>query len=209
MSKSQNVLKGLTHPEADDNDPKKILRFIIGELGKSDDLARGDLYHTLDGSMTDRLLNYGIPQSYVASFLFLSQELGLMRFYGTRDTVWEVCDICYFDAFVTESHLKKCFSEIRKHNAVRKENHQMRKQLAKNGDNEANDSLEEIAAMAVDFEDLQEILAKKDQKISDLENQLKKKGGGETLAEAMKKIREKNKNKWFMYFRSKILRYCS
>jgi hypothetical protein len=195
MSKSQNVLKGLNHPEADDNDPNKILRFIIGELGQSDDLEKGDLYHILPGSMTDRLLRKGIPQSHVAPFLSLSQELGIMRFYGTRETVWGVCDIIYFDEFVTESHLKKSFSEICKHNAIRSENHKMRRQLENNGDNDATVSMEEIAAMAVDFEDLQKILVKKDQKISDLELQLKKKTGGETLAEAMKKIRAKHKDK--------------
>ena len=184
------------NPETGEVDLMGALRFVIVKLNEEEDIERGGLYHTLCGSMQNRLKSFGIPAKYLVDFQLVMQELGVARRRGANNkTLWEVSCTTYFDAFVSEEWLDWSLHNIAKRHETTTTHRKLREQLAEKELEAAGEAtLEQVAELMVEVEELQKAAADKDARIEQLEaelTKLPKRTFDSDLAAAIEKARAK------------------
>ncbi len=176
-----------------------LLRHVVELLNKQVDIVRGGLYHTLPGSMNDRVSVMGAVN--VAHFILLMQEIGLLRKWGGGGTtVWQVICITFFDEVMHAEWFERSQLRLQKHIETTDSLRTLRlrvTELETRGDSPASvgmKSLEEIATMVVELETFQKKAKEQAARIADLERELAQRASIDSdamLAAAIKRARER------------------
>jgi hypothetical protein len=86
---------------------------LVHQLNEHPELEKGAMYHTISIGLQHYALRLGIPDSVVADFLLVAQELGVLRASGRGvGSKWEVCDKDYTVYFLTESGLERAVTNV-------------------------------------------------------------------------------------------------
>jgi len=155
----------------------EILRKVVGLLNKQTDIVRGSVFHTLSGSMNDRIAQMGVVN--VAHFVLLMQELGLLRKWGGgAATVWQVIEAKLFDEVVAPEWLERAQVCLQKHMDATEELRLLKahisalKGASSPGTPVGEKSLIEIGALVVEVEGLRAQLATSERRAAELERVL-------------------------------------
>lgn len=155
----------------------EILRKAVALLNQQADIVRGVLYHTLPGSMNDRVATMGVVN--VAHFVLLLQELGLLRKWGGGTVVvWQVVEMKFFDEVVAPEWLERAQVCLQKHMDTTEDLRLLKARIsalegASNpGTSVGEKSLIEIGALVVELEGLRTQLATSECRVAELERAL-------------------------------------
>lgn len=178
MKKKTRSVAEAINPETGQPDLIGALRHVITTLNQSEDVERKSLYHILSGSMRARLEVIGIPDTYIADFSLVMQELGLARHRGGKWIVWEIVDITFFDEIVTQVWVDKAIHTIAQRHDSSKELRVLREkveQAEKPDLSHAGDSpefIEPMAEMVAEVERLNSVVTEQGETIVRLETEL-------------------------------------
>lgn len=104
--------------------------YVTEHLNMETDIKKGGLYHELPGGMQARLKKFGIPERYIADFLLLLQEVGIVRRHGGGHHVhWEVSCMTYFEAFATVAVVKRSLECLTERHAKNEELRRLKARL--------------------------------------------------------------------------------
>ncbi|MBM3271909.1 hypothetical protein FJY94_01325 [Candidatus Kaiserbacteria bacterium] len=171
------------HPVTGESDTIGTIRYVTDFLCKQKSIERGGLYHTLPGSMKDRLGPLHIKS--MPELLLLMQELCLLRHRGGHNTtVWQVACTTYFEEFVSEEWVARARHNLQKRREMLAELDWFKKQSREPvpGSRDAPDNtideqadpqlIEQMAEMVAEVERLRGECASKDGRIGTLEAEL-------------------------------------
>lgn len=182
-----------------EGDLTSLLRSAVKSLNEQPDIERGGLYHTLKGSMNNRVMAARSIIN-VPHFILLMQELGLLRRWGGgTTTVWQVICLTFFDEVVTPVWLERAQANLDKHVETMESLRLLRERVTKlEGQGSVapvgSRSLDEIATMVIELEKLREAVGSRDQEIVSLRRELEeqsKVNPDAALAAAIRRARER------------------
>ncbi|NTW13707.1 MAG: hypothetical protein HGA31_01615 [Candidatus Moranbacteria bacterium] len=100
--KRKATVRDIINPATGKPDLTGAMRHAVEKLNRETDLGDGTVYHTLHGSMTERLKIFGFLGTHLPTFLLLTQEIGVLRLLREgKKTIWQVCSIDLFDGFLS------------------------------------------------------------------------------------------------------------
>jgi hypothetical protein len=91
---------------------KEHVRQVFDFLHAQPDIVKGSLWHTLSGSLRERLGESVTNQPYISG---LMQQLGLLRHWGRNvTTTWQVLDPTFFEEVVTDHWFSRAVVNLAK-----------------------------------------------------------------------------------------------
>lgn len=193
---AKSMIRAFTLPDESCNDLISSLKHVMLCLHDEDDLKRGKVFHTLEGSMTKRIQRFEIHNSFRVDLLLVLQELSLLKTHGRgRSSVWKVADIAGFEEVTSERELEAAIQKVEEQHRRTTEIRTLREKLSNDSPSQNNDVdpelLTEIAGLAADLEDEKKQNVGLQKTIKQLEKDLKNQPKAPSLIDEIKKIRKK------------------
>jgi hypothetical protein len=172
-----------------------LLRQVVEKLNVAPSVERGGLYHTLRVPLSEYVATLGYTN--VPHLLLLMQEIGLLRKWGGGGaTVWQVLCITFFDEVVKPVWLERACACLDKRIEMQDEIRVLRAHAT--GDTPSSPvgtkSLEEIATIVVELEELRRVTTGQKTEIAELRCKLEEQSKVDpdaALAAAIRRARER------------------